>query len=73
VEPFVLVIAGLVGGLVVWGLLRVGAKRPTANWAWALVFLFAVVLIVDLISVRVLGTNANNTFSTAPRQKAEGK
>src|SRR4051812_7069940 len=40
VEPYILVIACLVGGLVVWGLLRVGAKRPTAGWAWVLVLLF---------------------------------
>jgi len=73
VEPYLAVIVCIVAALVIWGLMRVGAKRPTAGWAWVLVFLFAVALDVDIISMRSLGTIAKPTFSTAPRPKAEGK
>jgi hypothetical protein len=70
--PFLPVIACLMACLLVWGLLRVGAKRPTASWAWALVLLFAALLVADLLSMRGTNTNANDTFSTAP-QKTERK
>jgi hypothetical protein len=73
VEPSLLVIACIVGALVIWGCLRLGAKRPTAGWVWALLFLFGIALVVDLISITALGTNTNTTFSTVPRQKEAGK
>lgn len=73
VEPYVLVIACLVGGLVVWLLLRVGAKRPTAGWAWVLILLFVIALAADVLSVWVLGTNAKDTFSSVPQQENEEK
>ena len=63
----------LVAALVIWVLLRVGAKRPTARWAWVLVLLFVIVLVADVIINRVFGTNAKTTFSTAPPQKEEEK
>lgn len=73
VEPYLAVIVFIIAALVIWGLVRVGAQRPTAGWAWALLFLFAIALVVDIISMQILGTSAKSTFSTAPRQKAEGK
>jgi hypothetical protein len=73
VEPYLVVIVCIVAALVIWGLMRVGAQRPTAGWAWALVFLFSIALVADIVSMRILGTSATPTFFTAPRQKAEGK
>ncbi len=71
-DPFLLMIACLVAVLLVWGLMSVGAKRRTAGWAWALVMLFAAALVVEVVSMRTLGTNAKAPFATPPRQ-AEGK
>lgn len=39
------------------------APRKTSGLAWAFVFLVFVILTVELLSIEMLGTNANNTFS----------
>ena len=36
--------------------------RKTSQLAWALVFLGAVVTVVEILSISCLGTNANSTF-----------
>jgi hypothetical protein len=36
--------------------------RKTSQLAWVLVFLGAVVTVVEILSVSCLGTNANHTF-----------
>jgi hypothetical protein len=46
--------------------LRLGGKP--SGWAGALLFLIVVYVVVEVISLRCLGTNANNTFQTAPPQ-----
>lgn len=39
------------------------SKSKTGNWAWALVFLGGLALVVDILSIRMLGSNANQAFS----------
>jgi hypothetical protein len=72
VEPFLLVLACLVAVLLVWVLMRVGAKRRTAGWAWMAIIMFGVVLVAEVISGYAL-TTSPKTFPTVPKQKAEGK
>ena len=37
--------------------------RKTSQLAWALMFLGAVVTVVEILSISCLGTNANSTFT----------
>jgi hypothetical protein len=74
-----LVILGLILGL--WGAAR-SARRPSdptgeggraSGWVRVFLALVVVWLVVEILAVRTLGTNANNTFDTAPRESRENK
>jgi hypothetical protein len=71
-ERFLPLIGCLVGIVLVLVLMRVGAKRATAGWAWFLVVLFFAAVVVEVISMCNFGTSAKESFSTVPRQKAQG-
>ena len=39
------------------------SKSKTGSWAWALVFLGGVAIIAEIVSIQMIGSNANQVFS----------
>jgi len=45
------------------------ASRKTSGCAWAFVFLMLVVVVVEMLSMQVVGRNANQTFQFVTTKK----
>src|SRR5262245_32576562 len=46
---------------------------PPSGYAGVVLFLVVVYVVVEIVAVQSLGTNANNTFRTVPREAPKGK